>query len=123
MDTLLDWIVSILPFAGGVYLTVKPTKHIGWRLIAFGLAVSILTFVQLDRSRKSHEKELHDTTSQLEQTSQSLGKLSTLLDQYMASRNSGEEAKVLGAAVKQALQESQKAAKPNIPSSVTATAH
>lgn len=121
MDSLLDWVVVILPFAAGLYLAVKPPKRVRWGLIALGLAVSVLTFVQQDRSRKTHEGELLQTTTQLEQTSKNLEKLSTLFDQYMNSRNT-EEAKILGEAVKKALQQAQQTARPASPYGLTATA-
>ena len=122
MDKILDWLAVILPFAGSIYLALKPPKRWQWGLVAFGLAVSILIFIQQDRSRKNHESELLTTTTRLEQTSEHLGKLSSLLDQYMATSNPDEEAKRLGAAVKQALEQAQRAARtPNAPTIVHVT--
>lgn len=127
VDTLLDWIVTILPFAGSLYLAVKPPKRVRWwAIICFGLAVSILTFLQLHGSHKSHERELLETTARLDQanaklgeTSQNLAKLSALLDQYVNTHNA-DEAKMLRDAVRKALQQAQQTAIPQPPSNVTA---
>jgi uncharacterized protein HemX len=123
MYSLLEWIVVILPFAAFLYLAVKPPKRVQWwALIAFGLAVSILTLVQQDRSRKNHERELLGMTTRLTETSQNLNKLSTLLDRYVASRSSEDEAKKLGDPVKQALQQAQRSVNPpHAPTGLTAT--
>jgi len=119
LDKMLDWIVVILPFAGSVYLTVRPPERWQFGLIAFGLTVSVLTYIQQDRSSKNHEQELLETTTRLEQTSQKLGQLSSLLDQYIASRSPEQEAKTLTAAVQQAMQQAQKSASPKVPAPPT----
>jgi hypothetical protein len=96
MDQALDWLVVVLPTIVsllGVLVTIEPvdsanrnTRRI-WRivLIAFGLIVSTLTYVQQDRQRKqalSDVKEFRERLSKQEEHSEA--KLNGLTDQFKA---------------------------------------
>lgn len=86
-DSMLEWTVVILPTALGILgllFTLKVPReatHRNWRyaLLAAGIAISILTYLQQARSRESHALELKEQR-------QSVEKLQKIVEEAEAKR-------------------------------------
>lgn len=81
-DTILDWVVVVLPTLLGILgtlVSLKAPREAAlrkWRyaFIVLGLAISALTFWQQSRSRDSHAAEVRELRKHLDKTKESFRK-------------------------------------------------